>query len=182
MKKYKTILADPPWEQNLTGAYKGRHKRKRRLDYPTMSVEEIKLLPVGDFADYGCHLWLWTTNQFLFSANDVLKSWGFKYLNTITWVKPSGLGNYFSVLTQHILFGYISPLKMKERYKPNVLYARPPQNRHSRKPEECFKLIESVSFEPRLELFAREYDRLWPNRPGWDQWGNEIKNSISLIN
>ena len=43
-----------------------------------------------------------------------------------------------------------------------------PRQEHSRKPDEMRKMIEIVSYEPKVELFARErFD-------GWDAWGNEI--------
>ena len=180
MIKYKTMLADPPWEQKMTRGYNRRPNQKRHLDYPTMTVDEIKALPIAPFAADGCHLWLWVTNSFLPAGIEVMKQWGFKYFLPITWVKPSGIGFWFIHLTQHLLFGYKSPLQLKERFKPNVIYARPPQNKHSRKPEESYQLIEAVSFEPRLELFAREYDPLWPKRPGWSSWGNEVENDIDL--
>jgi len=167
-KKYRTIYADPPWEQGMAGKYRTRHRRVRTLAYPTMTVEDICQLPVLDLAEKACHLWLWTTNQFLRDGFDVLQTWGFKYLAPITWVKPSGCGNYFVSRTQTLLFGYkdkcVFPL---ERYKPTVLYANIPK-RHSQKPEEFIDLIESISPVPRIELFARQ------QRFGWDCWGNEV--------
>ena len=172
--KYRAILADPPWGQGLTGKYKSRHKRRKELAYPTMTIAEIINLPIPDIADEGCHLWLWTTNQFLRDGFNVLEAWGFKYLAPITWVKPSGLGNYFVSRTQTLLFGYknrcVFPL---ERYKPTVLFAGTPR-RHSEKPQESYGLIESISPEPRLELFARR------KRMGWDCWGNEVDNDVEL--
>ena len=52
-KKFKTILADPPWQfQNRTGKVAPEHKRLNR--YPTMSLEEIKRLPVQEVADENC--------------------------------------------------------------------------------------------------------------------------------
>lgn len=60
-KKYKTIYADPPWQfQNRTGKVAPEHKRLNR--YPTMKLEDIMKLPVGDVADekaiciYGCRM------------------------------------------------------------------------------------------------------------------------------
>ena len=39
-KKFKTILADPPWRfQNSTGKMAPEHKRLNR--YPTMNLEDI---------------------------------------------------------------------------------------------------------------------------------------------
>ena len=167
-KKYQIIYADPPWEQKMRGTYQIRHKAAKTLPYPTMTINKICGLPISNLAEVGCHLWLWTTNQFLRDGFDVLQAWGFKYLAPITWVKPSGIGNYFVHRTQILLFGYkdkcVFPL---ERYKPTVLHTSIPK-RHSQKPEEFIELIESVSPPPRIELFARQ------QRFGWDCWGNEV--------
>ena len=49
-ERYRTILADPPWQfQNRTGKVAPEHKRLNR--YPTMSLAEIKALPVQEVAD-----------------------------------------------------------------------------------------------------------------------------------
>lgn len=88
-KKYKTILIDPPWPQSTIGEYK-KHTCRQRLPYSTMTLEEIQKLPIEKFADIGCHLWLWTTNEFLEQGFRLLRGWGFTYLAPITWVKPSG--------------------------------------------------------------------------------------------
>ncbi len=172
MKKYQIIYADPPWQQGLSGKYK-KHSAARELDYPIMSLDDICKLPIPDIADVGCHLWLWTTNQFLPAGFRVMEAWGFKYLSPITWVKPSGIGNYFVHRTQTILFGYkercLFPL---DRYKPTVLFAN--AGRHSKKPDEFYELIESISPSPRIELFARA------RRDGWDCWGNEVDSDIDL--
>ena len=175
MKKYRTILADPPWDQGLSGKYNNpKNRRPESLPYSTMTLDEIKALPVGEFATDGAHLWLWTTNAFLRQGFDVLYSWGFKYLAPVHWVKPSGMGNWFVHRTQTILFGYRKPCRMGDgRYSPNVIYADTPR-RHSQKPEEVFTLIESVSYGPRLELFARA------KREGWDSWGNEVESDESI--
>ena len=127
-------------------------------------------------ADDGCHLWLWTTNAHLRDGFDVMDAWGFKYMTPIHWIKPSGVGAWFVNRTQTLLFGYKKPCKMgKGRYHPNILQTGNPK-RHSQKPEEFYALIEAISQGPRLELFARQ------EREGWDVFGNEVENSISLPN
>ena len=171
-KKYRTILIDPPWEQRLSGKWK-KYKLANALEYPTMTLEHIKNLPIKDLAEEGCHIWLWTTNQFLKEAFDVMDTWGFEYLTTITWVKPSGCGNWFISRTQHCLFGYKDKCQFKKaRYKPTVFFANP--KKHSEKPIEFYDLIESISAGNRLELFARQ------KRDGWDVWGNEVESDIQL--
>jgi len=174
MKKYKTILVDPPWEQSMRGKDKRRPNGAIKLPYPTMSWQEISNMHVGDIAEDGCHLWLWTTNQFLHAGFHVMNAWGFRYLAPITWVKPSGVGNYFIGVTQTLLFGYkdkcIFPL---ERYKPTAVITSIPK-RHSQKPDVFYDLIESISPEPRIELFSRS------RRFNWDCWGNEVESDIEL--
>ncbi len=159
----------------MTGLYKTRNFKPAQVCYSLMTNEEIKKLPVGDLASVGCHLWLWTTNSHLRVAFDVMEAWGFKYLAPITWVKPSGCGNYFIHRTQHLLFGYKDKCQFNlSRYKPNVIFAPVPKV-HSRKPEESYQLIESISENPRLEMFARQ------KREGWDVWGKEVDGGITLF-
>ena len=130
-------------------------------------------MPVGELAAYDCHLWLWTTNQFLRDGFDIMLAWGFKYLAPIHWIKPSGLGNWFVHRTQTCLFGYRRSCKFDgKRYLPNIIEA--PAGKHSAKPEVSYAYIESVSAAPRLELFARQ------ERQGWDVWGNEVRSDIEL--
>ena len=50
-----------------------------------------------------------------------------------------------------------------------------PRGRHSQKPEEVrLRILELMGNVPRLEMFARV------RVPGWDAWGNEVRNSIEL--
>lgn len=181
MSEYKTILADPPWAMKMMGSYlRDRNCRPASLVYPTMKLEEIKAMPVGALAAVGAHLWLWVTNQFLEAGFEVMRAWGFKYHAIITWVKPSGLGNYFINRTEHMLFGYKQRCYFnKARYIPNV-YHWPQAVEHSRKPVGSYKLIESISDEPRLELFARPITPLFPKIDGWAVYGNQVQSDISL--
>ena len=177
--KYRTILIDPPWEQPMTGQYNKRENRAEKLPYQTMTLQEIKGLSVGDMAEVGCHLWLWTTNAFLRDGFDVMRSWGFRYLAPITWRKPSGIGNYFVHVTQTVLFGYYRKCQFNlERYLPTYFEGIP--ERHSAKPYQSYELIERISDPERLEIFARPWTPLFEARPGWHVWGNEVTPSISL--
>ena len=173
---YQTILVDPPWPQPMSGARKRPKKGgvRKVLPYPTMTLAQIKGLPVGDLAGPGSHLWLWTTNAFLPVSFGILTGWGFRYLCPVTWVKPNGIGNWFVHRTEHLIFGYRPPLRMVTRYKANVIFADRKVEGisvHSRKPDGSYELIEQVSHEPRLELFARR------TRPGWQTWGNDVRPS-----
>lgn len=176
MKKYKTIYADPPWEE------KGGGKIKRGADrhYPLMGIEEILSLKVQDFADEtGCHLYLWVTNGFLPMGLRVMDEWGFNYKTTITWAKDRfGLGQYFRGQTEHCLFGVMGNIPYRTKADGKRAQGRTlvtaPRREHSRKPDEMRSMIELVSPGPYLELFARE------NAPGWDAWGFDVKPDIQL--
>ena len=63
-KKFSTVLADPPWQfQNRTGKIAPEHKRLSR--YGTLTLEEIKALPVASIANETAHLYLWIPNALL---------------------------------------------------------------------------------------------------------------------
>ena len=179
---FRTILIDPPWPQALTGKFDAtpKNKRPQKMVYPTMAVEDIAALPIADLAAEGCHLWLWTTNQFLRTGFDLMDVWGFTFLAPVTWVKPSGIGAWFVHRTQTVLFGYKDRCEFnRERYKPTVLETGQPK-RHSQKPEESYELIEAVSDPPRVELFARPWSPLFPVREGWEVWGNEVRSTVTV--
>ena len=177
---FRCIVADPPWKMQLP--HWRRDKRPGRnprppetlfTPYPTMTVAEIKAMPVEATAQADAHLWLWVTNQFLPAGLEIMQAWGFKYHTTITWTKPSGCGIWFVQRTQHILFGWRGRFGMQARCRPNLIEGGNPA-RHSEKPEESYALIEAVSPGPRLELFARRA------RPGWTVWGNEVEANARL--
>lgn len=97
--------------------------------------------------------------------------------------KTSGTGNYFINLTEYLLFGYKNKCVFNQaRYIPNAYdgdYAGHPVDlwqewkrpgRHSAKPSLSYKLIESVSEAPRLEMFARPVSPLFEKVPGWSCW------------
>lgn len=168
-KKYKTLYIDPPWPE------RGGGKIKRGADrhYQLMTVKDIVALPVQDLADTeGCHLYLWVTNNYLPAGLDALRVWGVRYVTMITWFKDRiGLGQYFRGMTEHCLFGVRGKLPYKiidgkRQQGATGFYA--PKGKHSEKPEKMRQMIERVSYEPRIELFARG------QAPGWDAWGNEV--------
>lgn len=169
--KYKTIYADPPWPERGGG----RIKRGADKHYNLMTIKEIAALPVHNIADDNCHLYLWTTNNYLAQALEVMKAWGFRYVTTITWMKDKiGLGQYYRGITEHCLFGVRGKLPYKiidgKRQQGRTGFVAP-KTKHSEKPAEMRSMIEKVSYAPRIELFARQ------QFPGWDCWGDEIECS-----
>lgn len=178
-KKFKTILADPPWQfQNRTGKVAPEHKRLNR--YPTMNLEEIKRLPVQEVADENSHLYLWVPNALLLDGLEVMKAWGFQYKTNIIWEKVRndgepdgrGVGFYFRNVTEILLFGVRgSNVRTLSPGRSQVNLVRSKKREHSRKPDEMIDLIERCSPGPYLELFARGV------RDGWTMWGNQASEA-----
>jgi len=173
--QFGTILADPPWQfTNRTGKMAPEHKRLSR--YSTMTLEEIKQLPVSQMALPQSHLYLWVPNALILEGLEVMKRWGFTYKTNLVWYKirqdggpdGRGVGFYFRNVTELVLFGTRGSLRTLEpgRRQVNIITSR--KREHSRKPDQLYEIIEQCSPGPYLELFARHC------MPGWSQWGNEI--------
>lgn len=179
--KFATVLADPPWQfQNRTGKMAPEHKRLSR--YPTLSLEEIKALPVASIAEDTAHLYLWVPNALLAEGMQVLENWGFTYKTNLIWYKVRkdggfdrrGVGFYFRNVTEMILFavrGKNARTLPPGRSQENIISSQ--KREHSRKPAEQYQLIEACSWGPRIELFARG------PRAGWFVWGNQSEEYAS---
>lgn len=174
-QKFSTILADPPWQfQNRTGKMAPEHKRLSR--YPTLTLQEIKDIPVEAAVKDTAHLYLWVPNALLAEGLQVMECWGFTYKTNLIWYKirkdggpdRRGVGFYFRNVTEMILFGIrgknartLQPGRSQE----NIISSQ--KREHSRKPDEQYAIIESCSPGPYLEMFARG------NRANWYSWGNQ---------
>jgi N6-adenosine-specific RNA methylase IME4 len=173
--RFSTILADPPWPfQNATGKIAPQHRRLWR--YSVMSLSEIMALPVASVTAPTAHLYLWCPNAIVPDGLAVMKAWGFSYKSNIVWFKirkdggpdGRGVGFYFRNVTELVLFGVrgrnartLAP----GRRQVNLISTR--KREHSRKPDELYRVIESCSSPPYLELFARGMHM------GWTSWGDE---------
>jgi N6-adenosine-specific RNA methylase IME4 len=174
---YSTIVADPPWQYGSWGKPSNRRLAKSAdtiypLPYPSMTLDEIKSLPVQSLAGDDCELYLWTTQKYLSNAFDVLGAWGFRYCQILTWCKqPRGLGQggVYCPTTEFVLLGRRGWMPKVRRQDSTWYLWKRPNNAHSKKPPEFFDLIEQTTTGPRVELFARE------RREGWDAWGDEIE-------
>lgn len=175
---YRTIVADPPWQYNVARGLptRGYKPSTAEAHYPTMTMAEVAALPVADLAADSAHLYLWVTNPRLFGDRhsdeigpvDILRGWGFEYKTLLTWHKIGsfGVGFYFRGATEHVLFGTKGNAPIAPALRISNHFAAP-KRRHSEKPDRFYEIVERVSPEPRLEMFARR------RRVGWDVWGNE---------
>ena len=166
---YSCILIDPPWLERGGGKIKRGADRHYSLlktkDMPKVIYQSGVWNPAED-----CHLWLWTTNNFLPDALGLIEALGFRYITNAVWVKPYiGLGQYLRGQHELLLFAVrgsgVVPRTASKRLSSVV--TSDTKLKHSVKPESAYELIEARSHGPRLEMFARTH------RHGWDCWGNE---------
>jgi N6-adenosine-specific RNA methylase IME4 len=177
--RFGTVLADPPWQfQNRTGKVAPEHRRLSR--YGTMTLDQIKALPVHAIVAPVAHLYLWVPNALLPQGIEVLSAWGFQYKSNIVWHKVRkdggsdgrGVGFYFRNVTELVLFGTRG--KNARTLAPGrrqVNYLATRKHEHSRKPDEQYEIIEACSPGPFVELFARG------TRPNWTNWGRQADDS-----
>lgn len=156
----RTIIADPPW--NEQGG--GKIKRGADRHYPLMKTADIIVLIKKWLAEEthaeDQHLYLWTTNNFLADALTVISELGFTYKTNIVWVKTGGfgLGRYFRQQHEVCLFatkgrGFSTDVRTDRNDICSVITEA--RREHSRKPDGFYKLVEQRSNGGYLELFAR---------------------------
>lgn len=179
--KFATILMDPPWGFR-TFSGEDAVPTMGEAPYPTMTLDELKELPLGEVAADDCLLIMWVISSHIPQAIELAEHWGFTYrsLGPI-WVKAVspdqlemfddapiselGMGYWFRQQAEiALVFGKGSPTRLSAGVR-QVFWA--PRREHSRKPEGVHARIERLVAGPYLEMFARQ------ERPGWASWGNE---------
>jgi DNA adenine methylase len=161
---FRVLVADPPWPYDKRP---GDPTQRGACDYPPMTLEDIRALPVGAIAHADSVLWLWTTNAHLPDAFDVLRAWGFTHKTLLTWVKDRmGCGDWLRGQTEHCLLAVRGQPTVTLTNETTVIHAD--AREHSRKPEDFYTLVESLCPGSKVELFAR------CRRPGWTAHGDQV--------
>lgn len=169
--KFPVIYADPPWRYENPPM--GATNRSIENHYPTMSLDEICALPVGEIATDDAILYMWATAPKLAECMQVLTAWGFDYRTNFVWVKDK-IGMGYHARSQHEILlvakrGNIPPPAVADRVASVVMAER---NEHSAKPVVFYELIESFyPTLPKIELFCRS------PREGWAVWGNQSERA-----
>lgn len=180
---FGAIMADPPWSfrswsdkgKNRAPDALVRQKGLAERHYATMSLADIRALPVGDVAAKDCVLFLWAVDCMLPEAIEVGRGWGFAFKTVaFTWAKSKAQGGWHIGLgywtrgnpEQCLLFTKGSPRRLSAAVRQLVVA---PRREHSRKPDEAAERIERLVAGPYLEMFART------TRPGWTAWGNDVE-------
>ena len=191
-----TLVADPPWRYGNTATRANAHGHyDGTLSIAQLCGEElmpddtnlVKEVVRPKSASPG-HLYLWTTAGHLPEAFSVMAAWGYTYKTYLVWVKKKidgrpqmGMGNYFRVSTELVLFGTRGDLRTRDRGILNWFEAQ--RGQHSAKPAAFHDLVMKASPGPYLELFARCGTGAGTQLPGtcqcsrcrlgWEIWGNQ---------
>lgn len=186
-KHFACILADPPWAFRTFSGENMTPHRCAEDHYPTMELDELKALPVGEVAADDCALFLWIVGSHLEESIELARAWGFAFkADAFYWAKQRLIAaDQIDLFTGDIAeprmgFGYwtrkqVEPCWLFTRGNPKRISKGvrqlivEPRREHSRKPEGQYGRIEALVDGPRLELFARH------QRLGWTAWGNDIE-------
>ena len=171
--KYVIILADPPWAYARTW---DKDPKNGGITYPTLTMEDLKSLPIASIASKDCALFLWATFPKLPECIATMEAWGFRYITVaFTWLKLnpkgkgiySGMGSWTNSNQEIVLFGKRGHPKRMAKNVKQVIEA--PRGRHSAKPKEAHdRILQLLGPLKAIELFARD------RHPHFDTVGNEI--------
>jgi N6-adenosine-specific RNA methylase IME4 len=205
MTPYSIIYLDPPWHYNSRANHKTRFRGGVHGHYPTMTMDEIKALPVPDLAAPAAAVLMWCTYPYLDEQIRLFKHWGFRYRTIfVNWVKLNPKGywsphadpNYgpdkqyvrYGDMWHSVFFGV--GYYAKSNTEPLLLGMRgqlptrdntvssvilAPRREHSRKPDEARERITQV-----FGALPRLEMFARQKADGWHSWGNTVANDIDL--
>jgi len=168
-EKYTVIYADPPWQYTSGDQHTDTTQETVIGDhYPSMSLQEIRMVPVNKMAAIDCVLFLWVTSPLLEESFEIIRAWGFKYKTSMVWDKIAhNVGNFVSVRHEFLLICIKGQPPRVSTLVDSVYQEE--RTEHSKKPIYFRNLIDELYPNgKRIELFAR--GELPEN---WDKWGNE---------
>ena len=162
------LLADPPWQFKVweeSSAYGAALEH-----FPTMSLEDICALPIGDCATKDAILFMWTTAPMLREAFAVLDAWGFEFKTGMVWDKErQGMGYYVRNQHEDLLIATRGDIPLPDPGNKPISVIRAVRGKHSAKPHVVYDHIERMYPGLRKREFFARY---W--RPGWEKpWGNQ---------
>ncbi len=176
-KKYRVGYFDPPWPYEVRGA--AGKDRSEENHYPTMTLDDIAAMPIGQLMDETAGIFVWVPWPILVAGLHlpVLEAWGFKPSSLgFDWIKLDKTGKpllgrgYMTRQNSEVCIFAWRGDKMPERLNAGIssVVFTGTKGENSAKPEEVARRIEFLIDGPYVELFARHA------REGWTVWGNEV--------
>lgn len=166
--KFETAIIDPPWpyeRASKNAKLTGYVSQDGNEQYPTLSIEELGKLPIGDIV--GGYIFVWTVSPFLQEGLDLIKNWGFNYVTSMAWFKNTGLGVGYWFRGSHELVLVAKRQGYKSVRTGEQSIFQTPRTRHSAKPDHLHLTVEKHFPGPYLEIFGRR------SRDGWSVMGNQ---------
>jgi N6-adenosine-specific RNA methylase IME4 len=85
--KFQVICADPPWFFFFDELSMSDVKRGASANYDTLSISDLKNLPVSEIAAEDAVLVLWCPSSLLSDGLALMEAWGFRQTQTHIWIK-----------------------------------------------------------------------------------------------
>lgn len=186
-RRYRTIVADPPWPFKWHGGPGGRRANATALGYKTMAYQDIELLGVREIAVLNATLFLWVTQAALHGghAERVTQAWGFQErVGEFIWRKPNfGAGAFPRIGHETCVIykrgrGSLKSDAPRDVHSVQTWAQRYDTNAgktNSAKPDGFYDAVESGHCGPYLEMFARRA------RFGWDYWGDQSLGTAEMV-
>jgi len=204
MGNYELILCDPPWQygNKISNGAAENH-------YKTMTLSELKRLPIWDVAAKDAVLAMWYTGTHTEEAIELAQAWGFRVrtMKGFTWVKLNRYAErrFNMALESGELVDFSDLLAMlsNETRMNGGNYTRANtedlliatrgiglERVNASIKQVVYTCLGEHSEKPwevrhRLELLYGDVRRVElfarDSWPGWDRWGNQCNNSFEII-
>lgn len=204
MGNYELILCDPPWQygNKISNGAAENH-------YKTMTLSELKRLPIWDVAAKDAVLAMWYTGTHTEEAIELAQAWGFRVrtMKGFTWVKLNRYAErrFNMALESGELVDFSDLLSMlnNETRMNGGNYTRANtedlliatrgiglERVNASIKQVVYTCLGEHSEKPwevrhRLELLYGDVRRVElfarDSWPGWDRWGNQCNNSLEII-
>lgn len=182
---WQIIYADPAWQFKVWDDDTGLEKSPD-VHYQTMTLDEMKAMPVREIAANNALLPMWVYDPMLPQAIELAQAWGFEFCTVLfRWLKATDgqlrlfdAGERLNFGTgYHTRGGGCEECWLFKRGRGLPVLRHDirkeffaPIREHSRKPDQVPGWLTDLYGGQRcVELFART------ERPGWAAWGNQLK-------
>jgi hypothetical protein len=118
-KKFAVLYADPPYQFEHTES----ESRAVENYYHTLSLEQLKSLPVREITKKDCVIFMWAPACKLLEAASLLSAWSFLYRTHAVWLKDHiGMGYYFRAQHEVLLLAVKGnpPVPAEKNRPPSV--------------------------------------------------------------
>lgn len=170
---FQVIYADPPWSygNKQFNPKTGRATSTADDHYGTITLADLKVLPVPDVVGDDALLFMWATSPHLDQAIELGRAWGFVYKTVaFVWEKVRKNPGAYTMSSVELCLVFKRGRIPTPRGARNVeQFLLKKRTRHSEKPDEIRRRIELMfPSQRKLELFARSRSK------GWAAWGDEV--------